>query len=114
MLGRMSTKMKTMQEKADDDRKAHQEELKEMMKANTKSRREDIKSGQEKIRSIVDAWMTDMNDNRKETMYCQEMTEANTEKTEPDPGMMQTVAEHEVVPKEESVVKPVKGTEEVA
>jgi hypothetical protein len=42
-------------------------------------------------------------------MYCQETTEANTEKTEPDRGMMQSIAEHQVVPKEEAIVKPVKG-----
>jgi hypothetical protein len=34
---------------------------------------------------------------------------ANAEKTEPNPGMMQFVAEHQVVPKEEATVKPVKG-----
>jgi hypothetical protein len=81
----------------------------ERMDANTKSMREDIKSGQEEIKSIVDVWMTDMNDVRKETMYCQETTEANTEKTEPNPGIMQSVAEHQVVPKEEAIVKPAKG-----
>jgi hypothetical protein len=37
----------------------------ERIEANTKSMRKDIKSGQEKIRSIVYAWMTDMNDDRK-------------------------------------------------
>jgi hypothetical protein len=60
----------------------------ERMGANTKSMLEDIKSGQEEIGSIVDAWMTDVNDDRKETVYCQETMEANTEKTEPNLGLM--------------------------
>jgi hypothetical protein len=38
----------------------------------------------------------------------QEATEANTEKTELDRGIMQSIAEHQVVPKEKAVVKPVK------
>jgi hypothetical protein len=46
---------------------------------------------------------------RSETAASQEATEANTEKTEPDPGTMQSVAEHQVAPKEDTVVKPVKG-----
>jgi hypothetical protein len=36
--------------------------------------------------------MTDIKDARKETTACHETTEANTEKTEPDRGMMQSVA----------------------
>jgi hypothetical protein len=46
---------------------------------------------------------------RSETAASQEATEANTEKTEPDRGMRQTVAEHQVALKEDAVVKPVKG-----
>jgi hypothetical protein len=46
---------------------------------------------------------------RSKTVASQEATEANTEKTEPDRGMMQSIAEHQVVPKEKAVVKPVKG-----
>jgi hypothetical protein len=34
---------------------------------------------------------------------------AATEKTEPDRGMMQSIAEHRVAPKEDAVVKQVKG-----
>jgi hypothetical protein len=40
---------------------------------------------------------------------CHEATETDTEKTESYPGMMQSVAEHQVSPKEDAVVKPVKG-----
>jgi hypothetical protein len=41
---------------------------------------------------------------RSEKAASQEVTE-----TEPDTGMMQSVAQHQVVPKEKAVVKPVKG-----
>jgi hypothetical protein len=44
-----------------------------------------------------------------EEVAIQEATEANTEKTEPDRRMMQSVAEHQVALKEDDVVKPVKG-----
>jgi hypothetical protein len=35
--------------------------------------------------------------------------EAYTEKIQPDPGMMQSTGEHQEVPNEDAVVKPVKG-----
>jgi hypothetical protein len=67
----------------------------EWMDANTKSMRDDIKSGQAEVRSItgafqekMDACVASRRDDRKETMYCQETAEANTEKNEPDRGMM--------------------------
>jgi hypothetical protein len=41
-------------------------------------------------------------------MHGHEVTEADAEKIRPDPGIMQSVAEHQKVPKED-VVKPVKG-----
>jgi hypothetical protein len=34
-------------------------------------------------------------------------TEADTEKTEPDPGMMQSTEEHQEIPKEEAAVMPI-------
>jgi hypothetical protein len=47
------------------------------------------------MRSIVNAWVTDIKDARKKTTDCHEVTEADTE-TEPYTGMMQSVAEHQV------------------
>jgi hypothetical protein len=41
----------------------------------------------------------------KERTTCKEATEANLEKMEPDPGMMQSVGEHQEVPKEEAEVR---------
>jgi hypothetical protein len=59
--------------------------------------------------SIVDAWITDIKDGQKETTACHEATETDTEKIEPYPGMMQSVGEHQDVPKEEAAVMLVRG-----
>jgi hypothetical protein len=40
-------------------------------------------------------------------MACLGKTEADTEKTEPDPGMMQSTEEHQEIPKGEAAVMPV-------
>jgi hypothetical protein len=113
------------------------------MGANLNDPKEDIKSGQEEVRSIVRAFHGKTNacvvsrrDDREETMPCQETmeprlnceepisedikacqettacheaTEADTEQIESSPGMIQSVAEHQVAPKEDAIVKPVKG-----
>jgi hypothetical protein len=112
MQERMNANMKTMQEKADADR----EQMLAKMNANTKAMREDIKSGEVEMRSIVghieekmNAWMANMNDGRKERTACHEATEADTEKTEHNPVMMQSIGEHQEVPKEEAAVMPVGG-----
>jgi hypothetical protein len=69
--------------KADADRKAYREDLKE------------IKSGQAEMRSIVNAWLTDMRISRKETMACQEMTQARLECKEPASVDMTPEVAHE-------------------
>jgi hypothetical protein len=46
-------------------------------------------------------------------MACLGKMEAGTEKTEPDPGMMQSTEWHQEIPKGEAAVIPV-GTEEAA
>jgi hypothetical protein len=38
----------------------------------------------------MDAWLTEKQDDQKETTACHEARKADTEKTEPDPGMMQS------------------------
>jgi hypothetical protein len=45
----------------------------------------------------------------QETTVCHEATEADIEKSEPDSGMMQSVAEHQEVPREDAAVMPVRG-----
>jgi hypothetical protein len=81
------------------------------MDANLKDLKEDIKSSQAEMRYIVDARITDIKNVRKKTTTCQEVMGSNPEKTESGRGMMQSVAEHQVVPKEDAIVKPVKGQE---
>jgi hypothetical protein len=51
-------------------------------KENLKEMREDIKSGQEEMRSIYKAWITDMKKDLKETMSCQVTTETCLESKE--------------------------------
>jgi hypothetical protein len=45
----------------------------------------------------------------REMTACHEETEVYTQKIEPDPRMMQSVAKHQEVPKEDAIVKLVKG-----
>jgi hypothetical protein len=45
----------------------------------------------------------------QETTVCHEATEADMEKIVPDSGMMQSVAEHQEVPREDAAVVPVRG-----
>jgi hypothetical protein len=47
----------------------------------------------------------DIKDDQNEMTKCNEATE----KIEPDPGMMQSAEEHQDVPSEDVVVRPVKG-----
>jgi hypothetical protein len=51
--------------------------LKGIMDANAKSRREEIKSGEAEMRSILNAWMRDIKDAQKEK--APSCHEANTE-----------------------------------
>jgi hypothetical protein len=57
---------------------------------------------QAEMRSTLDEWLMDLKDGREETTTCQEVTE-----TEPDSRMMQSIEEHQEIPKEESAVMPV-------
>jgi hypothetical protein len=55
------------------------------------------------MRSIFDAWLTELNVGRKETTACQEATETKT-----NPGMIQSIEEHQEIPKGEAAGKPVR------
>jgi hypothetical protein len=102
MLAEMNSKMdantKAIQERMNEmndeikedmnaNRKAGRENLKEMMEEmmkaiqakkseDLKEMREEIKSGQAGIRSIVNIWIADVKKDRKETLSCQVTTEA--------------------------------------
>jgi hypothetical protein len=117
MAARMDANQAEMKADRESDRDQMLTEISARMEADRKSKREDLKdmmeemmnANQEEMRSIVNAWVTDIKDARKKTTACKEATEADTEKTEPDPGMMQSVAELQVALKEDAAVKPVKG-----
>jgi hypothetical protein len=108
----MNINMKATQERMEADRKSDREDLKgmmeEMMNANQEEKlarmREGIKSGQAEMKPILDAWLMDVKDGRKETTACQEATE-----TEPNPGMLQSIEGHQEIPKGEAAGMPVVG-----
>jgi hypothetical protein len=81
-------------------RKADQEELQDMMKAN----REDLKSSQVEMRSIDNAWMTDIKDARKKTTASGEEMEASIKKMEPNLGEKETAVKWKEIPNEEVAV----------
>jgi hypothetical protein len=62
--------------------------------------REETKSGQKEIRSIVNAWIEDMNKDWKETISCQVMTAAYLVSKELNPEDMKAWVEHWEVPTE--------------
>jgi cytochrome c556 len=82
MLARMDTNMKTMQERAEADRKTYREEMKQK-----------IWAYKEQMLAKMDAWLADMKA-CQETTACNEVTEADIEKIEPDSGVIQSVGEH--------------------
>jgi membrane protein involved in colicin uptake len=106
---KMMAERKAVQEKREAESKAHHEALQKMMKGmmkGTKTRDAnqmgDGASREDRFRDKGhDGWP-------KETTACHEATEADTEKIQPDPGMMQSVGEHQEVLKEASVM-PVGG-----
>jgi hypothetical protein len=55
--------------------------------------KEDVKFSQAEMRSIVDACITDIKYARRKTTACQEVTGANPEKMEPNPGEKEAIVE---------------------
>jgi hypothetical protein len=78
LLLSMQAKMDAKQERMETNRKVYHEEM----------------------MAMVDAY-------HERKMACLGKTEADTEKTEPDPGMMQSTEEHQEIPKGEAAVMPV-------
>jgi hypothetical protein len=52
----------------------------------------------------MDAWITDMKNDRMETTACQEAMEANLEKMEPNPAEKEAVVERQEIPNEEVAI----------
>jgi hypothetical protein len=66
---------------------------------------EEIKFGQAELRSIVNAWIEDMKDDRNETMSCPITTEACLNSKELNTEDMEFAVHHREVPTEEVAVK---------
>jgi hypothetical protein len=79
--------------------------MEEMMHVNLKEMREEIKPDQAEIRFVVNAWIADMKDRRRETMSCQVTTEACLYSKELNPEDIESQVEHREVPTEEIAVK---------
>jgi hypothetical protein len=105
--------MKAYQEKAD----ANQEQMKEIragqkqmmarmnanqVKAddNLREIRKEIQYGKAEMRSIVNSWIADMENDLKETTTCQDAMEANRMKMEPNPGETEAVQKRQENPNE--------------
>jgi hypothetical protein len=95
LLARMDANTKTMQEQAEANTRA----LRKTMMTNQDVL---IKTVKEEMRAMVDAC-------HKEMMAYLGKTEADTEKPDPIPGMMQSTENHQEIPKGEAAVIPVKG-----
>jgi HD-GYP domain-containing protein (c-di-GMP phosphodiesterase class II) len=93
MLAEMKADQATMVAKLDDNKKKA-EAFQEKMEATIQSIRSEV---QETIHNRVENVRAELN----------QKTEANTEKFEQDPGMMQSVEEHQDVPTEDVALMPV-------
>jgi hypothetical protein len=86
-----------------------QEEMMTRMVANQErmnaSLREEIKSGQAEMRSIVIAWIANMKDDQKQIMSCQVTTEVCLDSKELSPEDMVSEVKHQEVCMEEAAVK---------
>jgi hypothetical protein len=127
MLGEMEAKTEATQERMDANLKDLKEDIKSgqaEMRSKTGAIEEKMESAiysirserdetiQQQVENVVTRVIHETQNLQKactDTTACHEATEADTEKSEPDPGMMQSVAEHQVTPKEDAVVKPYKG-----
>jgi hypothetical protein len=96
--------MDANQERMETNRQADREKLQETMKTNQddllKTVKEEIKAYHEEMMAMLDA-------NHERTKACLGKMEADTEKTEPNTGMMQSTEEHQEIPKGEATVMPV-------
>jgi hypothetical protein len=112
--------MRDMLDRMDANRKDNQEEMKENLLARLEAQieanqaktdlkleemSEEIKSGQVEMRSIVNAWIADMEKDQKETMSCQVMMAACLDSKELNLEDMKSEVEHLEVPAEEAAVK---------
>jgi hypothetical protein len=67
----------------------------------------DFNKGSMESQQIVELLLSMVDAYHERMMACLGKTEADTEKTEPDPGMMQFTEEHQEIPKGVAAVMPV-------
>jgi hypothetical protein len=86
------------------------------MEATRQIDREERKDEQENVKGMMEEIMTRVNHETqslqkacKETMACQETTEACLECKEPASDKMEYEVEHQEAPEEDAIVKPVEG-----
>jgi hypothetical protein len=135
MLAEMQEKSETNRKEMKSNQERMDANLKDL-KEDIKYGQEEIRSIFEAIKPKIHTWIANIRDDRKErtscqettdahleceeptpldtqacqeTIDCHEATEADMEKIEPDPEMMQSLGEHQEVPKEDARVNPVKG-----
>jgi hypothetical protein len=93
---------------------ANREKLKEMVDSNTKATQEE--SGQAEMRSAIgaigekmDAWIANMENDLKERTSCRETTETHLKCEEQTSAIMESEEKPQEAPKQDAIVKPVKG-----
>jgi hypothetical protein len=86
-------------EKAEANKKAELEQMLASQEKAEANRKADL----ENLRRRMEEMLTANQNGLKEMIACKEATE-----TEPDPGMMQSVEEHQEIPKGEAAVMPVR------
>jgi hypothetical protein len=111
--GRNSNR-KTDREERKAERKGVRGNPKEMMEVMMNvmlmEMREEIKSGQAEMRSMVNAWIADMKKDRKETMSCQVITATCVDCKKLNPVDMKSEVEYREVSTEEAAVKSSRTT----
>jgi hypothetical protein len=107
-LEEMNASQKEMLAKMEAERKADVENLKSIMERMMDTDQTDVKF--KELTETVETTHRECEEpSSAEMKVCHEATETDIEKIEPDSGMMQSVAEHQEVPREDASVMPVRG-----
>jgi hypothetical protein len=108
LLAKMDGRQEEMPAKMDADREERKQETstgQEHLKEEMKTQMASLVSWMDLHQAKMHALIVDMKDGRKEKTACQKPTETNPEEMEPNPEMMQSVGEHQEVPKEKAALR---------
>jgi hypothetical protein len=89
--------------------RASQEKMEAIIQSIWSERDETIQQRGENVMTRVNHETQSLQKVCQETTACHKTTEMDTKKIQPDPRMVHSAAEHQEVPKEDAIVKPVKG-----